>query len=86
MNLIGIPANQGKSIMAILQSRKSWLRQMKHLNLDFKDYRMTLIGNPANQDKSIMVILQSSKSWLRHRLLMEHFAEMYVETPTTKGN
>ena len=21
-----------------------------------------------------------------HRLLMEHFAEMYVETPTSKGN
>ena len=40
---------------------------------------MTLIGSLANQGKSIMVILQSSKSWLRHRLLMEHFAEMYVE-------
>ncbi len=47
---------------------------------------MALIGNLANQGKSIMVILQSSKSWLRHRLLMEHFAEMYVETPTSKGN
>ena len=52
---------------------------MKSLNHDFKDYKMTLIGSLANQGKSIMVILQSSKSWLRHRLLMEHFAEMYVE-------
>ncbi len=41
---------------------------------------MILIGRLANQGKSIMVILQSSKSRLRHRLLMEHFAEMYVET------
>ena len=47
---------------------------------------MTLIESLANQGKSIMVTLQSSKSWLRHRLLMEHFAEMYVETPTSKGN
>jgi len=59
---------------------------MKILNHDFKDYRMTLIESLANQGKSIMVTLQSSKSWLRHRLLMEHFAEMYVETPTSKGN
>ncbi len=53
---------------------------MKTLNHDYKDYGIALIGYPVNQGKSIMAILQSSKSWLRHRLLMEHFAEMYVET------
>jgi len=35
--------------MAILQSRKSWLRQKKNLNHDWKDYTMTMITNPANQ-------------------------------------
>lgn len=34
MNLIGIPANQGKSIMAILQSRKSWLRPQREIKND----------------------------------------------------
>jgi len=50
---------------------------MKSINHDYKDYRIALIGSLANLGKSIMVILQSRKSRLR---------QMYVETPTSKGN